>query len=340
MTGDHQHRPRLTILTDVVPHGRWGPAELAIRASRLVRDSVKPRPAYVDRRYRGHFAVTRSAVEGLGKIGVHATYNPLTRSGVADVVVVLSGVRALRQAIEWRRRGMIRRLLAGPNIVNVPADAGSIICSPEIDLVITPSTNVAAFYVTDCPELKDRCAVWPAGVDTTFWRPDGRPRLTKRLLWFEKRSNGPLVPLGGYRAAVEKQGFEVVPVIYGQYISNWYRDALRSSSALIGFTNAESQGIAWAEAWACDVPTMLFYRDSMAFDHYPGMAGRVFQTSTAPYLTRATGLFFRNEDDFVRVLAEWDGARDSFAPRAWVLENMSDDVAARSLCELAGVEVS
>src|SRR5687768_15199999 len=69
-------RPEITILTDPVPAGRRLFAERARQFARWARDRVFPPPPYVDRRYRGHFAVTRSAVEGLAKIGVAATYNP------------------------------------------------------------------------------------------------------------------------------------------------------------------------------------------------------------------------------------------------------------------------
>ena len=89
-------RPVLTILTDPIPFGSYRVSEGVIAVLRTLKRVVAPLPHYMRSEYRGHFAVTRSLVEGLRKIGVHASYNPSKLRDVAEVVVVLSGVRALR----------------------------------------------------------------------------------------------------------------------------------------------------------------------------------------------------------------------------------------------------
>ena len=62
-------RPCITVLTDPVPVGRYFFGEKARSVVRRLRDMVSPRPTFLRSRYRGHFGVTRSLVEGLQKIG-------------------------------------------------------------------------------------------------------------------------------------------------------------------------------------------------------------------------------------------------------------------------------
>jgi len=81
-------RPELTILTDPVPYGRHFFVEPAKQMARRIRNFISPRPPYVRSKYRGHFAVTRTIVQGLQKIGVHSNYNPQKLAEVGEVVVV------------------------------------------------------------------------------------------------------------------------------------------------------------------------------------------------------------------------------------------------------------
>ena len=94
-------RPELTILTDPVPYGRHFFVEPAKQIARRVRNIVSPRPRYKRSvKYRGHFAVTRSMVEGLQKIGVRSNYNPQRLAEVGEVVVVPAGFAALRRGLD------------------------------------------------------------------------------------------------------------------------------------------------------------------------------------------------------------------------------------------------
>src|SRR5947209_3178842 len=110
-------RPHITVLIDAVPCGRHAFIEMLKKTARFIRGVVWPRPQYAISPYRGHFAVTRSMVEGFQKIGCTVSYNPLRRADVGSIVVVPAGYSALRQAIRWKRAGAISTLIAGPNLV-------------------------------------------------------------------------------------------------------------------------------------------------------------------------------------------------------------------------------
>jgi hypothetical protein len=327
-----QIRPELTILTDPVPYGRHFFVEPAKQMARRIRNLISPRPLYTRSKYRGHFAVTRSMVEGLQKIGVRSNYNPQKLSEVGEVVVVPGGFAALRQAIGWKRSGYIRRLLAGTNLVDFPSERRELICAEEIDLLIVPCDWVRDNFIADCPELQGRVESWPAGVDTTYWSstpdPENEPRC---ILVYDKPKRGPVCLVSHYIEHLKRRGYHVKLLKYGHYLPSRYLDILWHTCVMLGFSPDESQGIAWAEAWSVNVPTLLWNQEYVTFKE------RTFRASTAPYLTPQTGLFFASLAEFEKVFQYWEHNREQFQPRAWVLENMSDEVRARALCELAHV---
>jgi len=328
---------QLTVLTDPVADVRRALPIAARAAARRVRNALRPPPPYFSKKYRGHFAVTRSLVEGLEKIGARANYNPRFVGRIAPTVIVLSGLNTLAQAIELRRKGRIRRLIAGPNILDFPSDYPDLIAAPEVDLCITPALPTAEMYARDLPQLAGRIAPWAAGVDTEYWSPGHLPA-ANNVLVFVKENSGPIPPIQPYVQYMERKGYCIAMLRYGSYLPGEYRNLLRQSAVMVGFVAVESQGIAWAEAWAANIPTLLWNQPTSTFDH-PRYKGVAFPTTTAPYLSRDTGLFFRSYDEFARVFEQWETERTMFRPREWVLKNMSDEVCARRLCKLAEVDV-
>jgi hypothetical protein len=325
-------RSALTILTDPLPAGRDFFQESARRMARYLKYEMQGRIFDGHRHYRGHFAVTRSLIAGLERIGVDFNYNPNRISQLAESVVVLAGVRTLRQAIRLKRQGIIRKLVAGPNIVHFSSDFQSILAEPEVDAIITPSDWVAAHYIADNPSLWGRVFSWPAGVDARMWVPEPT-RMPQRILIFDKRTGSedphrvrPYIEyLRGRGWAVDVLEREIGK---NGYTQGDYLSLLQRACLMVGFTvGSESQGIAWAEAWSADVPTLILKNTQQMF------YGRNLTVSTAPYLCEQNGLFFNDLDHFKHQFAHWEAHRNQFVARDWLLKNMSDEACARQLYE-------
>ncbi len=320
-------RPDVTVLTDPMPWGMELLHEGARRIARLVRDAIHPSRRFFNHpQYRGHFAVTRSLVEGLKKNNVSFNYNPLHPSQVADTVVVLAGVRTLRQAIRLKQQGRIKKLYAGPNIVVFSCDYESVLASTEIECVITPCDWVIDIYVEDNPSLQGRCFAWPAGVDTDYWQPDPTSAPSRILILDKRRAEDDPERVKPYVEYLRGAGWQVDVLVrcgVQGYTQDQYRNLLQGSCLMLGFTiGSESQGIAWAEAWSCDVPTLILKNTSNVYQ------GRRYDCSTAPYLCPQNGLFFDHLEDFKTQFDTWATHRGQFSPRAWTLANMSDEVCA------------
>ena len=94
---------------------------------------------------------------------------------------------------------------------------------------------------------------------------------------------------------------------------------------MIGLTGSESQGIFWAESWAMNVPTLVNFKSSNLIQ------GRRVPSSTAPYLSSQTGLFFKDFKDFKKKLIKILDNYQQFTPRRWVKKYMSDKVTAKKM---------
>lgn len=326
----------ITILTDPVvcihSNIKYSLKRLYLLAKECIRITGK-------NKYRGHFAVTRSLINGFELNNVNYNYNPVSLSGLGKTVIVLSGIDTLTQSIDLKRRGYIDKIFAGPNIVEFSSDAESILTSSEIDLVLTPSIWVAKLYCQDHPMLKDKYYSWPAGVDFEYWNPQkciSVKNNEKNILIYCKSKNDNILKfIDSVNEFISEEGFATKVLEYGLYSHTEFRNELCNASLLIGFTNgSESQGIAWAESWSMGVPTLIYQNEKQNY------RGREFECSTAPYLSSDNGSFFIDYDDFKRKFIEWKNGEKLYKARSWVENNMTDAVCSLKLYERLKREIT
>jgi len=311
---------QISIITDPLPIGKYFWSEYFKNKIRPllknVRKVVNPQPSYIFSFYKGHPSVTRSIVEGLDKLGIIYTYNPKHLKDLSQTVVVVSSLSAVKQMIALKQQGFIRRLIIGPNI---SADPGNHVffSSPEVDRYITHAP-LCSYITRVLPNLSHRCAPWAAGVDMDYWRPvlNSAPQ---NILIYSKQNKGVTDSLKPYLNLLRDLNFSVEVLIYGQYTKNQYLAALQRAQCMIGFTIDETQGIAFAEAWAVNVPTFIWYNSE------PTYLGVAYKGSSAPYLTEFTGAFFRDLNEFRSLIIKWMNGNLEFSPRNWCEKNMSDE---------------
>ena len=320
----------LTVITDPIPIGKYKITENLKKYIRVVRNVIRnfvnPLPAYLKSKYRGHPAVTRSIVEGLKKSGFNANYNPKNLETLSQTVVVVSGIPALKQMIKLKQQGYIKCLIVGPNMLNDPSDEKGILAAPEIDRYIThaPVCNLITRFL---PALSLRCREWASGVDCSHWTP-GVWEQRDQILIYNKQNKGATDPIQKYADELIHRGYKVTVINYGFYSADEYRNQLQNSLLMIGFSKDESQGIAWSEAWSCDVPTLIWKNEE------PVYLGVKYEGSTAPYLTADTGKFFDDLDSFIELIETWEKHTLTFSPRKWCIENMSDEACASHLLSI------
>ena len=313
----------ITILTEPSP-------KAGHRIKRSIKKWGKKILGKPDLGFSGHYAVTRSLVAGLDRLGVTYQYNPASEKKINGHVHVLAGLDTLRYAIEQKRKGRIRRLTAGPNIVVSSVDHGGIVASKEIDRYFVNSDWTMKMYVADNPALKGRIDFFPAGIDEQFWTIEKKKGDGKRLLFYKKSAEES--EYDECLSIARKHNYNVREIIYGNYILNDLKAALGETDVVIFFSASESQGIALQEIWATDTPSMV--REFPVFEH----AEKKYESSSAPYLVDKSGLFFRSSSELEELIIHNKLDISLYSPRQYVLENLTDKVCAKIFLEKIGYE--
>jgi hypothetical protein len=321
-------RPYLTVLTTPI---HSAPTRLYRGARGLARRVVKPGvPLPQTSPYPGHGALVRSVVDGLREIHADFNFNPVSFGALARVVYAPAN-EALRQAASLKRSGAIDFLVAGPVNALFADECDGILQLPEIDRLIIPSEWTRSLY-RDVPPLAAKARVCTCGVDAGYWQPTGRSRERAAVVYWKSGEAGLCEEV---EAIVRQCGLEPLRVRsrHGEhriFTQDDYRDMLDRSVVAVFLSTFETQGIALAEAWSMNVPTMVWDPRGDA-----EWRGRKFTAgSSAPYLSPATGAAFRGIGELKPALGRALQSPGSFQPRDWVLENMTDAVCSGKLYEL------
>jgi glycosyltransferase involved in cell wall biosynthesis len=281
-------------------------------------------------KYPGHTALVRSVVEGLREIRADFNFNPESFSGLSRVVYAPAN-EALRQAARLKRDGRIDFLVAGPVNALFADEHDGILQIPEIDLVIVPSEWTLDFY-REVPALLQKSRICPCGVDASLWQPAGaRKEQTAVVYW----KSGDERFCEEIEAIVRRCGLDPLRVRsrHGEhniFTPEELRVLLDRSILAVFLSTFETQGIALAEAWSMNVPTIV--RDPQGDAEW---RGRHFTSrSSAPYLTPATGIAARDTAAIEPAIRQALATLASFQPRKWVLANMTDAVCSKKLWDL------
>jgi hypothetical protein len=314
-------RPLLTVLTTPIV---GAPRRTYQRIRRSVRPLFRPGvPLPAASPYPGHFALVRSVVDGLLAIGADFNFNPRSFAELGAIVYAPAN-EALRQAAALKRDGKIDRLVAGPVNALFPSECDSVLMLPEIDRLIVASEWVIDLYRDEAPQLVPKIRVCPAGVDAELWNPRADGIRNAGVVYWK---SGPETFCEEAERVMERCGLTPVRVRCGEYTREEYRRALDSAAVAIFLSSFETQGLALAEAWAMDVPTVVW--DSRADAEW---RGRRFRSgSSCPWLTPETGRTFSTVAELEPVLAATLRNAASFHPREWVLAHMTDAVCAAQL---------
>ncbi len=270
---------------------------------------------------RGPEAVFESLKRGLKECGQDFTVND-PKPAFGSIISVLSGTEVLKWAIVKKQTGLLKKIIAGPNMVVMPEDARGILKSPQIDRILTPSLWVKECYIKQAPELLGKIDVWASGVEA--FELKNQPKIYDFLVykknisedWFSQIKN---------QLLKNKMTFQILS--YGQHTREEYLKLLSESRFMVYLSETESQGIAMLEAWMSDVPVLVLERGYFEKDGI-----KVLGNTASPYLDESAGLRFKTPDEFGRILT--DLSKKNFQPRAYALENFTDKLVAENFLKI------
>jgi len=265
--------------------------------------------------------VLKNLLLGLKRSGQHYSLNK--KPGYNDKVHVISGVNTLKWAIQQKKEGRISELIAGPNICITPRDHKSILTDKNINKVLVASPWTETFFAKIAPEIRDRLYVWPAGTECNIETNSQR----RIVLLYKKQVDEKL--FDDISQYLETNGHVYETIVYGTYNLSDYHKKLSESRILIYLQESESQGLALQEAWAYNVPTLVWNKkldfnwnkDGYVIDPKEGLKIQI--KSSAPYLTKESGEFFENFDEFKKKFPRFISRTKDFTPAKYCRENLS-----------------
>jgi hypothetical protein len=265
---------------------------------------------------RGPDVVLKSLVRGLNLKGITYNVNP-TYSNLSSTVHVLSNPTALEWAIKQKNAGKINKLVAGPNISILPSVDNHLMSNPAVDIVLLPSLWTKDAFVTDSPSIENQIRIWPSGVEIP-------PEIhqPKKDLFLLYKKNFKENDFKSITSSLQKLGVAFTTLTYGTFKQSEYFKLLSEVKGVIYLQKSESQGIALQEAWARDVPTLVW--DAKTYT-YPNSDITVSEKVGAPYLTEECGMFFDSIESFETTFKLFNERISSFNTREYCIENLSDE---------------
>ena len=269
---------------------------------------------------RGPKAVEDSLLRGLEELSY--SYEINFRRLPINLACVISGSQTLRWAIEQKKKGLIKKIIAGPNMVVFPEDSGGVLTDPAVDVVVVPSLWVKNLYCRLAPKLADKIRIWPAGIAVP--KMIAKEKKFDFLVYDKTKASTLRSEITNY---LKKQGYKFKILTYGQFQQAEYFELLEESKYEIYLSQSESQGLGVFEAWARNVPALVWER---GYFEYKGF--RLDARAASPYLAPQTGNSFRDFADFPKQLEVFLLA--SHEPRRYMLENFTDTICAQKYLDI------
>jgi hypothetical protein len=213
----------------------------------------------------------------------------------------------------------------GPGLVDHPKLAPELMRDPRF-----------RSYVVTCGWMRElfapyygaeRVVSWYAGIDLAEW-PDTRGQakdvdvlVYDKIRWNRDR----MVPelLDPLLRALAARGLRVESVRYKEYDHAVYRELLGRSRAMVFLCEHETQGMAYQEALASNVPILAWDNGFWLDPHRAEWEDLPVPASSVPYFSAECGERFRGAGELEEALERFWGRLDGYTPRAFVARELS-----------------
>jgi hypothetical protein len=112
-------------------------------------------------------------------------------------------------------------------------------------------------------------------------------------------------------------------VRYGRHTHQQYRKLLSRSKWMLFVCEHETQGMAYQEALASNLPVLAWDQGYWLDPNRPLFEVEPVKASSVPYFDKECGERFVGADDFTSVLDRFCAGLPQFTPREWVRDHLS-----------------
>jgi hypothetical protein len=228
--------------------------------------------------------------------------------------------------------------LFGPGDYGYPDAAAIVARDPRNRILTQPSEWPVEFYREACG---DKLRVMFVGIDTEAWPDLSGHRKDRDFLIYDKiRWENGLVRHGEATdivnrttALLQRSGLSFDVLRYGAHHLGTFRQALSRSRGMIFLCEHETQGLAYQEAMASNVPILALDEGRLVDPEQCRYARPDLKVSSVPYFDATCGETFES-DSLEPALNRFLERRAQYRPRDYVMQHLSLQKAAENYLDM------
>lgn len=225
-------------------------------------------------------------------------------------------------------------VVLGPGFFDHPAQAASLMEDPRIRSYLVPCDWMLDLFAP----VFGRCNIWFGGLNVGAL-PDHRDTqksidvlVYKKILWDQGATESALVQ--PVLAELRRRGLTVEVLQYGSYDQSEYLALLACSRSMIFLCEHETQGLAYQQAMAHNVPILAWDQGLWLDPIRTRFTDSPVRASSVPYFSAACGDRFSGSDDFAASLDRFFAHLGEYEPRQFVTDHLSLAESARRYLEV------
>jgi glycosyltransferase involved in cell wall biosynthesis len=263
------------------------------------------------------FAMLRRALTEAGYV-VRCNDYALAKANPDYPVGVVGGPAILD---DWR---LPNPAILGPSLYDQPGQAPRLFDDPRFRRYVCLADWMRELFETGYP---GRCVSWFAGIDTEAW-PDlsGCPKdldfvIYDKVRWDHDEYEASLIE--PVRLALDTRGLSHQTIRYRFHDHETFRTLLARARGMVFLCENETQGIAYQEAMAANVPILAWNRGYWGDPQWREHLTAPPPATSVPFFSKMCGERFVGTEDFSESLDQFIRRRSDYRPRDFVRESLS-----------------
>jgi hypothetical protein len=212
----------------------------------------------------------------------------------------------------------------GPGLIDHPKQRPALMQDPRFHSYIVFCDWMRHLFRDYGDEMLD---LWFGGIDLDEWPDLSRDRKDLDVLVYDKIrwNRETLVPSlrEPLLAELTRRRLRYEIVQYGRHTHRQYRKLLSRSRWMLFICEHETQGMAYQEALASNLPVLAWDQGYWLDPNRPLFEAEPVKASSVPYFGPDCGERFVGVEDFPSALDRFSANLRHFSPRAWIQEHLS-----------------
>jgi hypothetical protein len=276
--------------------------------------------------------VAINLLKGLDKVGIPYRFNDYQYINKhPDEIACIIGKPHVLFERQWKNP-----VILGAGIYSHPIECPDIFERyPNVKLVLVPGEWMKQMFE---PYYGDKVLAWPTGIDTNEWAPlagnkDFDFLIYDKIRWdydkYDKELLQPVIQM------LNQNNLSHQYIKYGKYTHAELKNKLSTSKAVIFLCEHETQGLAYQQILATNTPILAWDRGGYWQDpsYYPDKV-KYQPVNSVPYWDERCGIKFTDIKYFNENFEKFVTRLPSFAPRDYILENLTLEKCAEKYLEI------